>query len=68
MDMIAERTKLTRDQSFKRTVRIGDREVTVNHTLGSGRSAGHAGQRVELSPGQAVAWTRRRLLENQARI
>jgi formate dehydrogenase major subunit len=69
MDMIAERTKLTRDQSFKRTVRIGDREVTVNHTLGLG-SLGGATLDNEWNYLQAKLW--RGLggvfLENQARI
>jgi formate dehydrogenase major subunit len=69
MEMIAERTKLTRDQSFKRTVRIGDREVTVNHTLGLG-SLGGATLDNEWNYLQAKLW--RGLggvfLENQARI
>ena len=69
MDMIAERTKRTRDQSFQRTVRIGDREVIVNHTLGLG-SLGGATLDNEWNYLQAKLW--RGLggvfLENQARI
>jgi formate dehydrogenase major subunit len=69
MEMIAERTKRTRDQSFQRTVRIGDREVTVNHTLALG-SLGGATLDNEWNYLQAKLW--RGLggvfLENQARI
>jgi formate dehydrogenase major subunit len=69
MDMIAERTKRTRDQSFQRTVRIGDQEVTVNHTLALG-SLGGATLDNEWNYLQAKLW--RGLggvfLENQARI
>ena len=69
MEMIAERTKRTRDQSFRRTVRIGDREVTVNHTLGLG-SLGGATLDNEWNYLHAKLW--RGLggvfLENQARI
>src|SRR6266850_4067566 len=69
MDMIAERTKRTRDQSFQRTVRIGDREVIVNHTLALG-SLGGATLDNEWNYAQAKFW--RGLggvfLENQARI
>jgi formate dehydrogenase major subunit len=69
MDMIAERTKRTRDQSFQRTVRLGDREVTVNHTLALG-SLGGATLDNEWNYLQAKLW--RGLggvfLENQARI
>lgn len=69
MEMIAERTKRTRDQSFQRTVRVGDREVTVNHTLALG-SLGGAMLDNEWNYLQAKLW--RGLggvfLENQARI
>jgi formate dehydrogenase major subunit len=69
MDMIAERTRRTRDQSFQRTVRIDDREVTVNHTLALG-SLGGATLDNEWNYAQAKLW--RGLggvfLENQARI
>jgi formate dehydrogenase major subunit len=69
MEMIAERTKRTRDQSFQRTVRIGGREVTVNHTLAIG-SLGGATLDNEWNYLQAKLW--RGLggvfLENQARI
>jgi formate dehydrogenase major subunit len=69
MDMIAERTKRTRDQSFQRSVRIGDRQVTVNHTLALG-SLGGATLDNEWNYLQAKLW--RGLggvfLENQARI
>jgi formate dehydrogenase major subunit len=34
MDMVAERVKKTRDETFQRTARVAGREVTVNHTLG----------------------------------
>ncbi len=33
MDLVADRIKQTRDATFQRTTRIGDRDVTVNHTL-----------------------------------
>lgn len=33
MDMIAERVKRTRDASFQRTARVGDRDVVVNNAL-----------------------------------
>jgi formate dehydrogenase major subunit len=69
MGMIAERTKLTRDQSFQRTVRVDDREVTVNHTLAIG-SLGGATLDNEWNYLQGKLW--RGLggvfLENQARI
>jgi formate dehydrogenase major subunit len=69
MDMIAERTKSTRDQSFQRTARVGDREVTVNHTLALA-SLGGATLDNEWNYLQAKLW--RGLggvfLENQARI
>src|SRR5688572_15194103 len=69
MGMIAERTKRTRDQSFQRTVRVGDRDVTVNHTLALG-SLGGATLDNEWNYLQAKLW--RGLggvfLENQARI
>ena len=69
MDMIAERTRRTRDQSFRRTVRIDNREVTVNHTLGLG-SLGGATLDNEWNYIHAKLW--RGLggvfLENQARI
>lgn len=69
MDMIAERTKRARDQSFQRTVRIGEREVTVNHTLALA-SLGGATLDNEWNYLQAKLW--RGLggvfLENQARI
>jgi formate dehydrogenase major subunit len=69
MDMIAERTKRTRDQSFRRTLRVDNREVTVNHTLAIG-SLGGATLDNEWNYLQAKLW--RGLggvfLENQARI
>jgi formate dehydrogenase major subunit len=69
MDMIAERVKRTRDQTFRRTVRVGNREVTVNHTLGIA-SLGGATLDNEWNYLQAKLW--RGLggvfLENQARI
>jgi formate dehydrogenase major subunit len=69
MELIAERTQRTRDQSFQRTVRIGDREVTVNHTMALG-SLGGATLDNEWNYLQAKLW--RGLggvfLENQARI
>jgi formate dehydrogenase major subunit len=34
MDMIAERYKKTRDETFQATARIGDQEKAVNNTLG----------------------------------
>jgi formate dehydrogenase major subunit len=69
MDMIADRVKRTRDQTFRRTVRVGSREVTVNHTLGIA-SLGGATLDNEWNYLQAKLW--RGLggvfLENQARI
>jgi formate dehydrogenase major subunit len=34
MDMVAERVKRTRDETFRQTATVGGRTVTVNHTLG----------------------------------
>jgi formate dehydrogenase major subunit len=69
MDMIAERVKRTRDASFQRTARIGEREVTVNNTLAIG-SLGGATLDNEWNYVQAKLW--RGLggvfIENQARI
>jgi formate dehydrogenase major subunit len=69
MDMIAERTKQTRDRSFRRTVQVEGRDVTVNHTLALG-SLGGATLDNEWNYLQAKLW--RGLggvfLENQARI
>ena len=69
MDMIADRTKRTRDQTFQATAKIGERTVTVNHTLGIA-SLGGATLDNEWNYAQAKFW--RGLggvfLENQARI
>ncbi|HVE78876.1 MAG TPA: twin-arginine translocation signal domain-containing protein [Gemmatimonadaceae bacterium] len=69
MDMIAERVKRTRDMTFRRTLRVGNRTVTVNHTLGLA-SLGGATLDNEWNYAQAKLW--RGLggvyLENQARI
>jgi formate dehydrogenase major subunit len=69
MDMIADRTKRTRDQTFQATVKIEGRTVTVNHTLGIA-SLGGATLDNEWNYAQAKLW--RGLggvfLENQARI
>ncbi len=69
MDMIAERTKRVRDQTFQRSVRIAERDVTVNHTLGIA-SLGGASLDNEWNYLQAKLW--RGLggvfIENQARI
>jgi formate dehydrogenase major subunit len=69
MDMVADRVKATRDATFRRTARLGGREVTVNHTLGIG-SLGGATIDNEWNYAQAKAF--RGLggvfLENQARI
>jgi formate dehydrogenase major subunit len=40
MDMVAERVKGTRDETFRRTVSLEEREVTVNHSLGIGSLGG----------------------------
>ncbi len=34
MDMVAERFKKTRDETFVETMTVGDKEKVVNHTLG----------------------------------
>jgi formate dehydrogenase major subunit len=69
MDMVADRVKKTRDQTFRRTATIGGREVTLNLTLGIG-SLGGATMDNEWNYLQAKMW--RGLggvfLENQARI
>ena len=69
MDMIAERVKQTRDASFQRTARIGQREVTVNNALAIG-SLGGATLDNEWNYLHAKLW--RGLggvfIENQARI
>jgi len=69
MDMIAERVKRTRDMTFRRTLRVGNRTVTVNHTLGLA-SLGGATLDNEWNYAHAKLW--RGLggvyLENQARI
>lgn len=69
MDMIAERTKRTRDQTFQRSVLIGERDVMVNHTLALA-SLGGATLDNEWNYLQAKLW--RGLggvfIENQARI
>jgi formate dehydrogenase major subunit len=69
MEMVTDRVKQTRDETFQRTARVGDREVTVNHTLGIG-SLGGATMDNEWNYAQAKLF--RGLggvfLENQARI
>lgn len=69
MDMIAARVKQTRDETFRPTVDIGGRKVTVNNTLGIA-SLGGATLDNEWNYAQAKLW--RGLggvfLENQARI
>jgi formate dehydrogenase major subunit len=69
MDLIAERVKKTRDESFRATATIEGRRVTVNHTLALG-SLGGATLDNEWNYLQAKLW--RGLggvfLENQARI
>jgi formate dehydrogenase major subunit len=69
MDMIAERVKRIRDMTFRRTLRVGNRTVTVNHTLGLA-SLGGATLDNEWNYAHAKLW--RGLggvyLENQARI
>ena len=40
MEMVADRVKRTRDETFRRSARIDGREVTVNHTLGIGSLGG----------------------------
>jgi formate dehydrogenase major subunit len=69
MDMIAERVKKTRDETFRRTMTIDGREVPVNHTLGIA-SLGGATMDNEWNYVQAKLW--RGLggvfIENQARI
>ncbi len=69
MDRIAERVKRIRDMTFRRTLRVGNRTVTVNHTLGLA-SLGGATLDNEWNYAHAKLW--RGLggvyLENQARI
>jgi formate dehydrogenase major subunit len=69
MDLIAERVKRTRDQTFQRTAEINGQTVTVNHTLAIA-SLGGATLDNEWNYAQAKLW--RGLggvfLENQARI
>jgi formate dehydrogenase major subunit len=69
MDMVADRVKRTRDETFQRTATVNGREVTLNHTLGIG-SLGGATIDNEWNYAQAKAF--RGLggvfLENQARI
>jgi formate dehydrogenase major subunit len=69
MEMIAERVKKTRDDTFRRTMTIDGREVPVNHTLGIA-SLGGATMDNEWNYVQAKLW--RGLggvfIENQARI
>ncbi len=69
MDMIADRTRRTRDESFQATVAVGERNVTVNHTLAIA-SLGGATLDNEWNYVHAKLW--RGLggvfLENQARI
>ena len=40
MDMVADRVKRTRDETFQRTATVNGREVTLNHTLGIGSLGG----------------------------
>ena len=40
MDMVAERVKKTRDETFKRTATVGGRQLTINHTLAIGSLGG----------------------------
>lgn len=69
MDLIAEKTKRTRDATFQPAVAIGDRQVAVNHTLALA-SLGGATLDNEWNYAHAKLW--RGLggvfLENQARI
>lgn len=69
MDMVVDRVKKTRDETFRRTATINGREVVLNHTLGIG-SLGGATMDNEWNYMQAKMW--RGLggvfLENQARI
>ena len=69
MDLIAERVKKTRDETFRRTATIDGRDVLVNHTLGLA-SLGGATLDNEWNYAQAKLW--RGLggvfIENQARI
>ena len=69
MDLIAQRVKQTRDQTFQPTATIEGRTVTVNHTLAIA-SLGGATLDNEWNYAQAKLW--RGLggvfLENQARI
>jgi formate dehydrogenase major subunit len=69
MDMVAERVKKTRDETFRRTAMVSGRPVVVNHTLGMG-SLGGATMDNEWNYVQAKFW--RGIggvwLENQARI
>ena len=69
MDLVADRVKRTRDETFQRSARVDGREVTVNHTLGIA-SLGGATMDNEWNYLQAKMW--RGLggvfLENQARI
>jgi formate dehydrogenase major subunit len=69
MDMVAERVKKTRDETFRRTAMLNGRPVVVNHTLGMG-SLGGATMDNEWNYVQAKFW--RGIggvwLENQARI
>jgi formate dehydrogenase major subunit len=69
MDLIANRVKQTRDQTFNATAEINGRTVTVNHTLAIA-SLGGATLDNEWNYAQAKLW--RGLggvfLENQARI
>jgi formate dehydrogenase major subunit len=69
MDLIAQRVKRTRDETFRATAEINGRTVTVNNTLGIA-SLGGATLDNEWNYAQAKLW--RGLggvfLENQARI
>ena len=69
MDMVADRVKKTRDETFRRTAMLNGRPVLVNHTLGMG-SLGGATMDNEWNYVQAKFW--RGIggvwLENQARI
>ena len=69
MDLIAQRVKKTRDETFRRTATIDGKEVVVNNTLAIG-SLGGATLDNEWNYAQAKLW--RGLggvfIENQARI
>jgi formate dehydrogenase major subunit len=69
MDMVAERVKRTRDQTFRQTATVGGRTVTVNHTLGiaslGGATIDNEWNYVQAKLFRGLGGT---FIENQARI